>query len=258
MRGASFLPEKPKGDIVSLLPEELLLHATSFLDAASLLRAKTLNKRLYELCAKDDAGWKNLCQELWKDKICVAPEFSTMPSMTAYRRSLYDSQTRQHVRDNEFVYNVDTGTGPIWSFRFKEASGPDWTSWDPWWNGREARKMVFISDGTIQQYIPKGSEYHKDLLLRNPQVYDRELESGRAMLLEPPVSMTWRFCERPMDLPVRERGSYIRLAVGGRDVPTYVVRRSPTGNWGFLAESWYVNVVFMSFFLSFFLSRSFV
>jgi hypothetical protein len=38
-------------------------------------------------------------------------------------------------------------------------------------------------------------------------------------------------------LPVRDHGSYIRLAVGGRDVPTYVMRRSPTGNWGFMAES---------------------
>ena len=29
----------------------------------------------------------------------------------------------------------------------------------------------------------------------------------------------------------------MRITVGGRDVPTYVVRRSPTGNWGFIMES---------------------
>uniref|UniRef100_A0A6U1QAQ3 Uncharacterized protein n=1 Tax=Cyclophora tenuis TaxID=216820 RepID=A0A6U1QAQ3_CYCTE len=49
--------------------------------------------------------------------------------------------------------------------------------------------------------------------------------------------MAWRFSARPMDLPERPEGSYIRFTVGGRDVPTYVVRRSPTQNWGFIAES---------------------
>merc|ERR1711862_1035105 len=32
-------------------------------------------------------------------------------------------------------------------------------------------------------------------------------------------------------------GSYIEFTVGGRDVPTYFVRRSPTNNWGFVMES---------------------
>jgi hypothetical protein len=51
------------------------------------------------------------------------------------------------------------------------------------------------------------------------------------------MTMTWRFLTRPMDLPTRETGSYVRFSVGGRDVPTYSVRRSPTGNWGFVMES---------------------
>jgi len=42
---------------------------------------------------------------------------------------------------------------------------------------------------------------------------------------------------RPLDLPARPEGAYIRITVGGRDVPTYVVRRSPNGNWGFILES---------------------
>ena len=45
------------------------------------------------------------------------------------------------------------------------------------------------------------------------------------------------FVSEPMDMPNRPDGAYIRLTVGNRDVPTYVVRRSPTGNWGFLLES---------------------
>ena len=40
-----------------------------------------------------------------------------------------------------------------------------------------------------------------------------------------------------MDLSQRPHGSYVRFNVGGRDVPTYAVRRSPTGNWGFVLES---------------------
>jgi len=57
-------------------------------------------------------------------------------------------------------------------------------------------------------------------------------------LLVPPVPMSWRFVTRPMDLPpTRHNGSYLRISVGGREVPTYSVRRSPTGNWGFIMES---------------------
>ena len=51
------------------------------------------------------------------------------------------------------------------------------------------------------------------------------------------MRMTWRFLTRPMDLPSRPLGSYVRFTVGGRDVPTYAVSRSPTGNWGFVMES---------------------
>ena len=49
--------------------------------------------------------------------------------------------------------------------------------------------------------------------------------------------MKWRFVEASMDLPRRPDGAYVRITVGGRDVPTYVVRRSPNGNWGFIMES---------------------
>ena len=56
-------------------------------------------------------------------------------------------------------------------------------------------------------------------------------------LVHPPLSMSWRFLTRPMDMPMRPLGSYLRFSVGGREVPTYSVRRSPTGNWGFVMES---------------------
>ena len=49
--------------------------------------------------------------------------------------------------------------------------------------------------------------------------------------------MRWRFVSSCIDLPSRPDGAYVRITVGGRDVPTYVVRRSPNGNWGFIMES---------------------
>lgn len=56
-------------------------------------------------------------------------------------------------------------------------------------------------------------------------------------LNEPSSPMSWRFITEPLDLPQRPVGSYVRINVGGRDVPTYCCRRSPTGNWGFVMES---------------------
>lgn len=49
--------------------------------------------------------------------------------------------------------------------------------------------------------------------------------------------MRWRFVSSCMDLPSRPDGAYVRITVGGRDVPTFVVRRSPNANWGFIMES---------------------
>lgn len=52
--------------------------------------------------------------------------------------------------------------------------------------------------------------------------------------------LQWRFVQsiygmqQYTSLP---RGSLIRASVNGLDVPTYVVSRSPTGNWGFVLDS---------------------
>ena len=80
--------------------------------------------------------------------------------------------------------------------------------------------MVFLADGTVKQAET----------LEDPSF-------ARARLVDPPVSMSWRFLTRPLDMPAKPTGSYIRFKVGGRDVPTYCVRRSPTDNWGFIMES---------------------
>jgi len=238
---------------LNALPQELIFSVTSFLDARSLLGIRTLNRRYKELTSSNDAGWKVLCRHLWKDKVFtpetkgLATDSMSNGTMTefnpatanyleAYRSSLEDAKNRHYIQLHELLYDVEQEKGTIWNFRFKECAGPDWTSWDPWYNGRPARRMVMLRDGQVKQYISKDVDPSVDLLLLPNAQGGHKLKDG-GTIIEPPVMMGWRFASQPMDLPNRPQGSYIRFSVGGRDVPTYCVRRSPTGNWGFLAES---------------------
>jgi hypothetical protein len=347
-------------DLVSPLPDDVLCRITSFLDARSLLQMRLINHSFHKQAARNAAGWDNLCQELWKDKIHVCAEAVHMRShnrghgsdsgntgmataagsataaqqqtaqdrnsnsnsknndnnndsihnscLTAYKLSLQDSRNRHHVTRQELCYDPDTMTGTVWSFRFKESAGNDWTAQDPWYNGLPCRKMVFLPDGSVKQYIPvpvpvpatptsptpantilaTASTTHRTAqeIIREqvqqhqaqqhqaqqhqaqqppPQQLFRDANLGHMhqrvpfldaaaasaiasasanilgasvpTLVDPHMTMTWRFLTRPMDLPTRETGSYVRFSVGGRDVPTYSVRRSPVGNWGFVMES---------------------
>ncbi|KAL3916863.1 MAG: hypothetical protein SGILL_004985 [Bacillariaceae sp.] len=194
-------------------------------------------------------------------------------AMAAYRTSIDDANTRDSVTRRELCFNPQTKRGTIWSIRFKEAAGPDWTSWDPWFNYQPCRKIVFLEDGQVKMFVPKepGAESELDdddgermetndntdaaamlqsdvlnsqsanvpdgMALADP-VWRRQLNpQHHGGLEEPSTPMTWRFVDQPLDFAPRPNGSYIRLTVGGRDVPTYVCRRSPTGNWGFVMES---------------------
>ena len=81
----------------------------------------------------------------------------------------------------------------------------------------------------MQQLIPKEGESVE--------------AGGRFDLCEPfsdgtnsgGLKILWKFICRPIDLPVKGTGAYIRLNVGGRDVPTYIIQR--TSNWGFKMEN---------------------
>jgi hypothetical protein len=88
--------------------------------------------------------------------------------------------------------------------------------------------MVFLEDGAVKSLI-EGDDIEN---MEDPRFRRQE-----ATLIDPPVTMSWRFLSRPLDMPARPEGSYIRFTVGGRDVPTYCVHRSPTKNWGFVMES---------------------
>ncbi|GKY98778.1 hypothetical protein MPSEU_000834000 [Mayamaea pseudoterrestris] len=245
----------PPVDVFQLLPDDVIVRMTGFLDASSLLQVRVVNQTFCRL-----ADWDMQCQTLWHDKIHVCPvaKLQTYNRREAYLNSLIDAKTRNHVHREELVYHPNTRVGTIWSFRFKESAGTDWTRVDPWYNGKTPRQFVFLENGLVQQYVPApestansllgNEEAHADLVQPQCQTASAAAlhrqtaapaadTAAAATITDPPSPMTWRFLTRPMDLPTRPLGSYIRLTVGGRDVPTYSVRRSPTGNWGFIMES---------------------
>jgi len=244
------------------LPEEVLYRITNHLDAPSLLRLRLVNAYYARFASRNEAGWERLCERIWSYKVHVCPTASALREdrLSAYRMSHADAASRNYMHLHELLYDPDSRTGTVWYFRFKESAGADWTQMDPWWQGRQARQLVFLPDGTCRQYDPVtkrvgnvrfGSADDDD----RDGVHDGDHEDGdgdgdaaanqnhpeegdgavsRSSVTAP---MSWRLLTRPMDLPTRHLGSYLRITVGGRDVPTYAVRRSPTGNWGFLLES---------------------
>lgn len=158
--------------------------------------------------------------------------------MSACQLSTYDAKFREELRPEELCFDTDTGEGIVWDFRFKETAGADWTSFDPWWTGGKARKMAFLRDGSVKQIMQQDDSTKFTLY---PPFLDtnqnRQRPPDEVDESAPSFEMSWRFVEKPMDLPARPSGSYLRLTVDGRDVPTYVVHRSRTGDWGFVIES---------------------
>lgn len=246
------------------LNDDMLFRVTGFLDAPSLLTMRCLSRRYLKLCSSNQAGWDGLCHKLWENKVNLqySGSHDSGSMMKAYRDSTRDARDRQFITRPELCYDPVTRQGTVWSFRFKSSAGTDWTSADPWYNGDACRQMVFLIDGTVKQYVPASASLRPpqfgavsqtaraprdpvsiraDEEERIPQ-NDRFLDRHRHRrsnydVVDSPLVMTWRFITRPMDLPTRPQGSYVRITVGGRDVPTYSVRRSPTGNWGFIMES---------------------
>jgi len=242
----------------SSLPDDALRLIVTFLDVASICSLRECNRKLCDLVSKDCKGWTDRCTSLWSRKanVCSAardlleksskvgkegPSSSTCTAMEAFKLSVVDAANRKEISIEEFCFDASSDkAGAIWSFRFKERAGRDWTSWDPWWNQQEARKLVFLRDGTMKQVYPRGargaSKSRNGTLLFDV-FSERTIREDDTEVPAPLIEMKWRFVTRPLDLPDRPEGAYVRITVGGRDVPTYVVHRSPNGNWGFILES---------------------
>lgn len=243
--------------LTNFLPDDTLCSVFKFLDVKSLLHMRECNRKLRSAASSNNAGWSDHCSNLWSRKanVCSRARFLLAQAtqqrsisyltrniaMEAYKTSVVDAATRKEVSLEELCYDESPHKGgPIWSFRFKESAGSDWTSWDPWWNGKQARKLVFLRDGSILQLQPEGKtapcRVHNGVPLYDV-FSERTAHRDGVDVIPPRIELKWRFVQRPLDLPARPEGAYIRITVGGRDVPTYVVRRSPNGNWGFILES---------------------
>jgi hypothetical protein len=239
------------------LAPDLQKNITSFLDAKSLLSVRCLNHKWATLAVQNDAGWQNLCiNSLWRNKNMVCDDAKRLfetDAMKAYKVSIKDAKERQHPTIDEICYDLETRTGTVWSVRFKDTAGEDWTEWDPWYHHKPCRKMVLLRDGRVkmflqgqQENIGDSNRYDTNPLHRLMELHDPTLPGTNGEdddgddddgIGDMAIPMRWRFITQPVDFPARPQGSYIRFSVHGRDVPTYVSRRSPTGNWGFVYES---------------------
>ena len=220
-----FNHNKAKPAPFNALPEDLLAYAACFLNVQSLKQARLVNGKWNRVLSTDKAGWRRHVQRLAQRRLHVAPA-ATLPCTSAkdaYRMACADARLRHAVRREELIYNHDTATGTIWSFRFKQVAGAEWTQHDPWHQGLAARQMVFLANGVVRQYNATTRTLH-------PPFYDAPRLPGG-------LAIQWRFVTQPIDLPKKELGAYVRLTIAGRDVPTYMVHRSPSGNWGFMMEN---------------------
>lgn len=216
------------------VPDEIVCEIFTFLDVPTLLRVNQVSRRFRDCGHKDIAGWDSHFKELCRRKLHIDSSAllaaKSEDAMTAYKMAWEDANSRAEVTISDLCYDPETKSGTVWHFRFKEAAGNSWTSFDPWHAGRAPRRMVFLRNGTVKEFVEDPT--------RGPgHLVDPFSDAPHLQANPTSVGMFWRFIPAPMDLPTRPKGAYLRLNIAGRDVPTYVSRRSPTGNWGFLIEN---------------------
>jgi hypothetical protein len=218
------------------LPEDLLAYTASFLNVGSLKQARLVSRKFDRTLSQDKAGWVAHCQRLWSRRCHVSPESRRQlaeggRAKEAYRLACLDARLRHALCRDELVFDpslpLDATT--VWSFRFKQVSGGGWTASDPWYAGQEARQFGFLADGSVRQLFVNKS--NQDEVTLHPPFFDAPNIQGGGL------NISWRFVCQPIDLPRKAAGAYVRLTIAGRDVPTYMVHRSPVGNWGFLMEN---------------------
>ena len=220
------------------IPDELICAISSFLDVESLSRLRLVSKRLFSIASRDEAGWKHHCGRLWSQKAHVSKDAYSLLDCGNARKAFYvagrEAVSRHSIFRRELIFDPNTKEGTIWSFRFKATAGSEWTSRDPWWTGGgKARETVFLEDGRVMQYIRDKDDADASMLENDCLILPFQDAENRSTGLD----IRWRFIFHPMDLPKRPEGAYLRLAIAGRDVPTFIVHRSPTGNWGFVMEN---------------------
>lgn len=144
-------------DLLTTLSEGPLYAILSFLDVNSLVDLRLINTKLRSLASDNNAGWKNHCAMLWSQKVRVCPNARKLldsacaplvdyleyasdnpgsksenktAAMEAYTASIVEAKTNSELSDSDLCFDLNQNTsGVMWSFRFKESAGTDWTSW---------------------------------------------------------------------------------------------------------------------------------
>jgi hypothetical protein len=246
-RGREKRAKQEASNSLFVLPDELISNIGTFLDVECLIEASLTCQKLGSVLKRDEAGWKKNCRRLWNQKIHVSkiardaienpPETTNvnpnkLGAYDAYLLSCVDSKYRQEISRHELVFddpkNQDRRT--VWNFRYKKGAGRPLTETDPWHHGAESRKLVFLTNSQVGELFG----YNATTAITGAFKVTRPFSSP----VHPRgLRTTWRVVSQPLDLPKRKIGSYVRLTIGGKDVPTFIVRRSPTGNWGFFLEN---------------------
>jgi hypothetical protein len=179
--------------------EEILL--SSFLQLKNyqcLVRCSRVCK-FWNTVSRQNSLWRELCISLWSDKVFIPDHFKTLNtsgrSREAFINSLMDSK-RTAVTSDEL-------SSFLFYFRFKEVAGSYWTDQDPFWQKQEPLRIKFTPDGRVVGFP-------WDVL-----------------------QAKWRFVDNN-GRTCQTRGSYMRVSVNDRSVPTYMVSRH--SNWGFILQ----------------------
>jgi hypothetical protein len=179
--------------------EEILLSTfLQFKDYLSIVRCSRVCK-LWNAVARQNCIWREMCLSLWADKVYIPEHFRLLQksgrSKEAFVNSLLDSQRIAITREELTAF--------LFFFRFKEAAGSYWTDQDPFWQKQDPLRITFNAEGQL-------IGFPWDVL-----------------------QAKWRFVDKS-GRSCQNKGSFIRVSVNERSVPTYMVSRH--SNWGFILQ----------------------
>ena len=143
--------------------------------------------------------WDDLCKRVWAEKVYI-PQVSRELHSCGQSRHAFALALRDSTRT---AITLEELTSIEFSFRFKELAGKYWTDRDPYWQSNSPLRIRFTAEGLVEGFPWESLE------------------------------MRWRFVDET-GTTVMGSGSFMRVSVNRRDVPTYMVSRH--GNWGFIIQ----------------------
>lgn len=270
MQASNLIGEKKEYNFYDLLPYDVHTYILSYLDVFSLISLSECSLFMHAI-SSDCNTWSHNCELLWRDKTFISKDARESLKCRSFIERDYCKKAKLSLdidcnHDKTFCqcckqaykYSfIDSFRHEIkkeelcnfaWSFRFKESAGSEWMQRDPWWNFEKARKVVFLPDGRVLQIVQsetknnndkKRKQAHEEIARKYRLASVQNVFSGKSDCSETLLDQTviWKFIAAPLDLPHRDIGGYIRISICDREIPAYVVRRSPTNNWGFVIEN---------------------